>query len=152
MDVAIVGMGERDIPEDFELWGMPWDDEWTRFDVLFDIHHESLSTDKEIERAKDSWVPLYMQEPIYPHAIKYPIDDVIEVTGDYFSCSICYMIGLAILKELPSVDIFGVSGEEDYSHQKPAIEHMIGVARGRGMKVTVHGGSLLKQDVRYGYI
>lgn len=152
MGVAIIGMGPREIPDGIELWGMPWDDEWTRFDRQFEIHHPDIPTHDHKKGLDEIWVPLYMQEAYYPNATRYPLEEVIEATGDYFSCSISYMLGLAILEEHKDIEIHGVTGDETYGSQKPGIEYMIGIARGKGINVNIHGGNLMKQNKRYGYI
>lgn len=152
MGVAICGMAEREIPKGYELWGMPWDAEWVRMDVMFDMHHPSLLTDKHIERLKEVWVPLYMQEEFYSNARRYPLEKVIKSVGDYFACSISYMLGLAIHRGIKDIVITGVTGSEDYATQRPSIEYLIGLARGRGLNVDILGETELFSGKRYGFI
>lgn len=152
MGIVIAGMAEREIPEGYEVWGMPWDPEWTRFDVMFDLHHPSLLDEKHANKVKEVYQPLFMQEEFYPNAQVYPLDDVIAITGDYFSCTISYILGYAIYKDVKDIIIVGVTGDEDYSYQRPGLEYMIGVARGRGINVDIRGKTELFTGDRYGYI
>lgn len=152
MGVAIVGMAEREIPEGYELWGMPWDAEWTRFDVLFDMHDPALVPESHRKRLNDVFQPLYMQQVFYPNVTAYPLREVVEAVGDYFLCSIAYMLGLAIQRNINDIVLIGVSGAEDYSAQRPNIEYLIGLARGRGLKVDILGDTELFSGKRYGYL
>lgn len=153
MGIAICGMADgRILPEDRELWGMPWDTEWVNMDVLFDMHHPSLLSDSHIKRLKDVWVPLYMQESFYPDVKEYPLEEVIETVGDYFACSISYMLALAIHRDIDDIVVTGVTGSEEYSSQRPSIEYLIGLARGKGLKVNILGDTDLFSGKRYGYI
>lgn len=121
-------------------------------DVMFDMHHPCLMPDAHSERLREVWVPLYMQDEFYPNAQIYPIDDVIQTVGDYFSCSVSYMIALAIYQDVKDIFITGVSGSEDYSSQRPSIEYLIGMARGKGLNVEILGDTELFSGKRYGYI
>ena len=153
MAIAICGMSpDREIPKGFELWGMPWDSEWTRMDVLFDMHDPALMPEKHKERLEDCFVPLYMQKVYHPNVTAYPLREVIDIVGDYFHCTIAYMIAFAIFKKVHDVVLVGVTGSEDYSSQRASIEYMIGVARGRGISVHVLGETDLFSGERYGFL
>lgn len=141
----------RVIPKGYELWGMPWDAEWTRMDVLFDMHHPDDVTEKIRERDMDVWQPLYMQEGFYSNATRYPIESVIKIVGDYFSCSIAYMLGFAIYHKVETIVITGVTAAENYAEQRPCIEYLIGVLRGQGATVEIIGDTMLFTGKRYGY-
>jgi len=159
MGVAIIGMAPyRIIPEDYELWGVSLDPGWSSFDRLFEMHDISTLRPRNLKRLDDIWVPLYMQKDDYPSAVKYPLKQVIALGKDYFQSSIAYMIGLAILEDYKEIGLFGISAEEDYGNQRANMEYWLGIARGRGIKVTVQeGGSLFKYKPeidfpnRYGY-
>lgn len=152
MDIAIIGMAEREIPRGVELWGMPWDGESGRFDVLFDLHDLSMLTDKHKEKLKNCHQPLYMQDGYYHNSTRYPIESVIEIVGDYFASTVSYMLGFAIYKKVGKIDIYGVTGAENYAFQRPNLEYLIGFARGRGIEVNVHGKTELFSGKRYGFI
>lgn len=153
MAVAICGMADgRELPEGCELWGMPWDKDWVRMDLMFDMHHPSLLTDSHIDRLKEVWAPLYMQDEFYPNVKAYPLEDVINSVGDYFACSVSYMLALAIHQGIKEIILTGVTGSEDYSSQRPSIEYFIGLARGKGLSVEILGETDLFSGRRYGYI
>ena len=151
MEIAICGLSKRELPRDRELWGMPWDDDWLRMDVLFDLHHPDDVPPKLRERHLDIWQPFYMQDNFYNNATRYPIEDVIRITGDYFTSSVAYMLGFAIHKKIDDIQLCGITAEEDYESQRPCIEYLIGIARGLGAKVEIAGRSKLLTGERYGY-
>ncbi len=78
----------------------------------------------------------------YPDAaIRYPIKEIIEEFGvAYFSCSIAYMIALAILRGYEEIDLYGCTtyAYEEYAYQKPCIEFWAGMAMGRGIDIKFH--------------
>lgn len=75
----------------------------------------------------------------------------------YFTNSISWMIGLAIMEGFEEIGIYGVDmmmaggvGSE-YGYQRPSCEWLIGVAQGRGIKVHIPQQSdLLKTAFVYG--
>jgi len=153
MGIAIIGMAEdREIPQDRELWGMPWDGEWASMDVLFDLHAPKDVKDLPYtQRLPDVWQPLYMQDNFYNTATRYPIEDAIKIGGDYFSCSIAYMLAFAVIKKIKDILLVGVTALEAYKHQRPCIEYWVGIGRGLGLKIETQGGTQLFTGDRYGY-
>lgn len=167
--VAIVGLApDRSPPpwgdSTWEKWGFPWGD-WTYLDRWFDIH--SLSEIKAhnkthpgyIDRLKESHVPLIMQEAYFPSAIQFPLKEVTKITGDYFSCSLSYMVAMAIYEEVEHIGFYGVTmSDGDYQHQRPNMEYLIGLARGKGITVDTGDSPLVKYEniegykERYGYL
>ena len=167
--IAIVGLAESthdDAPygnPSWELWGLTLDKEKDfYFDRAFQIHPLSFIRslgkryhDEDYLRELD--IPLYMQEayPDIPNSMAYPLDDVIEQTGDYFNSSIAYMLGLAILEKVDRIGIWGVDmdGDSEFGYQRPNTEYLIGFARGRGIDVFVpEESSLLTFGVEGGGI
>lgn len=102
-------------------------------------------------------IPLYMvsAHPEYPTSITYPLDEMIGTFHrDYFHSTVDYMIALAISEGFEEIGIYGIDMAHDteYEHQKPSGSYWIGVAEGRGIKVTIPPTSaLLKKAHRYGY-
>lgn len=151
MAIAICGMAEgRVLPEGRELWGMSWDPEYARMDVLYDIHHPDDVPEWVARRNMDAWQPLYMQDNYYTRATRYPIEDVIKMMGDYYSCSIAFMLAHAIVRGIDDISLVGVTGSENYAHQRPCLEYLIGFARGKGLNVEVIGETALLKGERYG--
>jgi len=120
--------------------------------------------------------PVYMKETReeFPDALVYPRDKVYEYFGTrYFTNSITWMIGLAIMELAPGktvetakavkgaeIGVWGVdmmvagsaldSGSE-YGYQRPSCEWALGIAKGLGIKVHVPDQSdLLKSAFDYG--
>lgn len=90
-----------------------------------------------------------------PKSEAFPIHEVVKGFGiPYFSNTIAYMIAYALLKGAEEIDIFGVNqaGAHEYLEEKGSVEYWIGVAVGRGAKVTINGkdSGLLKYKGRYG--
>lgn len=103
-----------------------------------------------------------------PRARMFPLDDFLSVWATlaperYFSSTIAYALGWAIIEgreyrpdDYPPVDeikLFGVhmSALDEYDHQKPNAEYLIGYARGRGIKVDVGDDSPLLKGTLYEY-
>ena len=73
---------------------------------------------------------------------------------DYWTSSISYMIGLAIMQGRPEIGIYGVDllQDEEYVYQRSGAEYLIGFARGMGIKVYIPTQSALcKANYTYGY-
>ena len=142
-----------------EIWGLPWDEgRWPFFDRYFEIHPLDLLRKPEAQR-RDGYedrlksLPiLYMQEAYedIPNAIRYPVEKVVDNLGfDYFNSSIAYLMGMALLEGADKIGIWGVDmadlepvpGDPSYisefAYQRPNMEYLIGLARGRGVDVYI---------------
>jgi len=87
-------------------------------------------------------------------AIPYPIGEIKQKFGTYFTNSISYEMALAIYEGFKEIHLYGVemalSGE--YGYQRPSVEYFIGLARGMGIKVYLpERCDLLATVVLYGY-
>ena len=177
--VAIIGLAPSthdDAPykdPSWELWGLTIDvEKCFYFDRMFQMHPLSfLNSSRNSKIHEDSLkefdIPIYMQESYseIPNSIAYPLDDVISIVGDYFSSSIAYMIGLAILEKVDRIGMWGVdmSADDEHEYQRPNAEYLLGFAKGRGIDVFVpeesplltfgFGDQVLADDWkgRYGY-
>jgi len=163
MNIAICGMAQHDKSEvdnfNGEIWGLPWDEgRWPFFDRYFEIHPLDLLRKPEAQR-RDGYeerlksLPiLYMQEAYedIPNAIRYPVEKVVDNLGfDYFNSSIAYLMGMALLEGADKIGIWGVDmadlepvpGDPSYisefAYQRPNMEYLIGLARGRGVDVYI---------------
>ena len=150
----------------WELWGLN-DQPWTmpRIDVLFEIHYpDVIKAEGHWERLGKLDIPVYMQQKFeeIPRSVAYPLAEVAKrytLAGcekPYLNCSAAYMLPIAIDSEpTPSeIALFGVNMEQDteFSHQRPGAEFWIGVAVGRGIKVSVQSTSdLMKVRYLYGF-
>ncbi len=110
-----------------------------------------------IKRINDMAIPLvapYKYAEI-PLSEAFPIKQAVKEFGiPYFTNTIAYMIAYAMLKGAKEIDIYGVNqaSSSEYFYEKSGVEYMIGVANGRGIKITIHGerSELLGQKARFG--
>jgi hypothetical protein len=167
LKVAIVGLSESSkhlAPwgSDWEMWGLAWDVDRYRFDRVFEMHDRRDLTKfygdelgSYLEKL-DACTKVYMQEP-FPEvsgSVYYPFGRVAEVCGDYWESSIGYALALAITLGADEIAIYGVDmrADEEYAYQRPNCEYLIGLAKGRGIKVRIPESSpLLKFSGFDGY-
>jgi len=165
--INIIGAapGWEDAPHDKgERWGVNNTHIRMKVDLVVDIHDRSNPTEKwdkdHLNALLLKGIPAYSQGAIkgYPNIKKYPLEKIINrFDSDYFGSGIDYMVALAIYKGATEIHIYGVimMSDTEYAHQKPSVEHWIGIAKGAGIKVRVHGihSSLLKtkNNLMYGY-
>lgn len=74
----------------------------------------------------------------------FPLRSIIESLGsDYFTNSISYLVALAVYRKFDSIKLYGVDQrkDEDYASEKGAVEYWLGIARGRGMHISISEGS-----------
>lgn len=167
--VAIIGFASNTIhlvpwfdPE-FELWGMNQGhmNFARRADRWFEMHQPEATADIRdpdyITFLRNLQIPVYMiqQYDEYPTSLRYPIEDAINWVGqDYFMSSVAFMMVLAAMEGFEEIHLYGINlaiGDE-YFYEKPNAEYLIGLLRGRGVKVYVpQASALLKQYRRYGY-
>jgi hypothetical protein len=159
LKVAVIGLSPttHDLAPwhdpDWQKWGLPWDvGYWRRMDRIFEMHDIRLLESEHSRRKsdylaqlKDSGALLYMQEAYFPEAIRYPFESVAETTGTYWNSSIAYAMALAIHECAEEIGIYGVdmAGDDEYGYQRPNMEYLIGLARGKGIKVTIPDASPL---------
>jgi len=89
----------------------------------------------------------------------YPLEiietDIIQHDGEnvlYSTATFAYMLALAI-EEYDFIELYGfdLPSNTEWSYQKPGVEHWLGVARERGVRVWIHGKSKLLKGALYGY-
>jgi len=90
-----------------------------------------------------------------PLSERFPLEECFKEFGmPYFSNTISYMIAYAILKGAKEIDTFGVNqaSSSEYFYEKAGVEYWLGVANGRGIKITINGdkSELLTNKVRFG--
>lgn len=155
LKVAVIGLSPatHDLApwedESWEKWGLPWDEwGWARLDRAFEMHDMRLLVSRHSRRKPGYFdrlreMPsLYMQESYasIEGAKAYPFDEVAKTIGAYyFNSSIAYALALAIHEGAEEIGVWGVDmkGEDEYGYQRPNMEYLIGLARGRGIKVHV---------------
>jgi hypothetical protein len=165
-----------DDPE-WEVWGV--NDAWSfmpRADRHFEVHSTWIY-EWELRRAKGhlDWLRgfgergglVYLLEarPDMPHALAFPFADVVanlwperltegdhQTSRPYLTSSIAYMQALAIAEGFSEIAIYGVdmAADSEYADQKPACEFLLGLAKGRGIKITLPDGCGLMKGPLYG--
>jgi len=175
--VALVGSASSSLgqtpwdDESFEIWGLAWRADLTRVTRVFDMHtmdEARLSGGKVppnyFNHLNAFTCPVYLLERLdtVPNSMRYPIEDVIEflskydkyADGDYFVSSIAYMLALAMYEGFEEIHLYGIDliDKDEYAHQRPNAEYLIGLARGMGISVFIpEQSALLKHTHRYGY-
>ena len=162
LKVAIVGLSPTShhlAPwgnTDWELWGLTWDVDRFKFDRTFEMHDIHTLEQKYIDYL-DGLAP-YMQEAYesVPGAKRYPFEEVAQTTGDYWCSSVGYMLALAIHEGASEIGLYGVDmkSTEEYAYQRPNVEYLIGLARGKGIKVHIPDSSPIGKfltDPEFGY-
>lgn len=164
--IAIVGFtnSRKLTPFDdpsWEVWGLnnlhKYPDLGT-FHRWFDLHPVADIRRDEAHAAwlKSTPLPVYVWEPQedWPTSLAFPKQEVLSRAGRrYFTNSISWMIGLALLEGATEIGLYGIDMAQtgEYSAQRPSCEWIIGLAEGLGVKVTIPDTSdLLKSSVLYG--
>ncbi len=109
---------------------------------VIDMNDYSLWGEEE-ERTASEAKELALKSNIpYIDLESYPLQEIMdEFDTDYFSSSVDYAIALAIYERFKAIHLYGcnmIKGSE-YSFQKPGVDFWCGMAKGRGVKVIVHG-------------
>lgn len=153
--------------EEGEIWGCNtmWNaaERWDRwFEVHdFDLIQSDYKQHWDWLTSQPAGKPIYMQavHPDIPASVAYPLNEVLEVFGSYFNNTISFMLAIAIMEKADWIGVYGVdmacagiAGESEYAHQRPSCEHMLGWARGAGIKLDVPKQTeLLKCRKLYGF-
>jgi len=148
----------------WEIWGL---NELYVFDIKranrwFDIHTPTVSKE-DTKRVGNHWermaalpCTVYMQDHYdeVPNSVKYPLDEMIAMFGNYFTNTISYMIAMAIAEGYTDIALYGVDMAHDteYFCQRPSCEYFIGIAIGKGIRVEIpQAADLMKCNFLYGY-
>lgn len=107
-----------------------------------------------INSLKIPLVAPYKYEEI-PLSEEFPIEECVKQFGmPFFTNTICYMIAYALLKGAKEIELYGVNqaGSHEYTEEKGGVEYWLGVANGRGVKVSINGtnSQLMRYKGRYG--
>jgi len=166
--IAILGTAQTSVFDapykdpSWKIWDMSANFQYgQRMDMFFEMHDPDVLKASAPAEYLAKYFPFlknlgkglmvgHPSKEYWPDATIYPLADILDAYGDYFTCSCAYEIALAIylhekdLKEggagVETIGLWGVdmaaSGEE-YSYQKPCLEYWIGLARGKGLKVII---------------
>ena len=175
--VALLGFAEsyKEAPFDdptVEMWGLNELHKYVpRWDRWFEVHDgETLGvtkrepTDGEQKRHLD-WLtaqpagkPIYMQPQFcdgrFPAAVPYPLEQMCDRFGRYFTSTIGYMLAIAIADGYDWIGLYGIdlASDIEYQQQRANAEYLVGVAHGLGRTVVVSPKSaILKAGHLYGF-
>jgi hypothetical protein len=178
--VCIVGcsdsktMAPLEKQDEYEFWGvnnlfLTMPGPWSRW---FEIHSITKDGDQWLRRGDSAFrgqtvekylkglagldCPVYMQQknPLVPNSVMYPMQEIVEKFGTYFTNTISWEIALAISEGFKEIKIYGIdmAVDSEYTHQRPSVEFFLGIALGRGIKVSIPPNSdLLKTRFLYGF-
>lgn len=162
-----------------EVWGlnkggifMPRADRW------FEMHGPGIykwairRPHKHVEWLRDFPGPVYMHtaDPEIPNTVEYPLQAVAEDIGEglfridhtaaltsfsiepYLSSSVAYEIALAIHEGYEEIALYGIdlNTQGEYAWQKAGVEHLLGIAAGRGIRVILPAVCPLLRGPLYG--
>lgn len=109
---------------------------------------------QRINTMKIPFIGPYKYEEI-PLSEAFPIKECVKEFGQpYFTNTIGYMIAYALLIGAKEIEFYGVNqaGSHEYTEEKGGVEFWIGVAIGKGVKITINGknSQLMRYKGRYG--
>lgn len=143
--------------ETWEIWGMPWLS-CPRVTRLFDIHSQQswdqCSVLKDADW-KDEYIKNCLDIPVYCdpsrtgiflRPVVYPLEEVLaSLPIPYLENSIAYQLALAIYEKVDEIGLWGIHmmGTSEYVAERPSVTYLIGLAQGKGIKVSIAPGSPL---------
>lgn len=164
--IAIIGTTTSlfDAPyddESWEIWGL--NGAYTavkRWDRWFDMHdidvlkkHHNPEYFPFLKEAGNR-LTLNQKCDEYPDAKIFPYQELVKLYRPYFTNTVSWLLALAMEQEdVVEIGVWGVNMAQDteYAKQRPSCEYFLGIAEGRGIKITIPDGSeLLKATNLYG--
>lgn len=165
--------------KDVEIWAMNETHHWPwlkRADRWFQIHHTDSWKRDLAKRGvtghlewlqENPWnIPIYMQywNEEVPKSVAYPLREVCAKffknfrRGDakikYFTSTLAYMFGIALLEEprFDRIELYGfeMAATVEYIEQKGCGEFWMGLAMGLGVEIYVPPGCILMWSSLYG--
>jgi hypothetical protein len=143
--------------ETWEIWGMPWIS-CPRVTRLFDIHSQARWDEPSMLKDED-WIGMYRETypdvPVYCdpsrmgvflNPVAFPLEEVCaSLPIQYLENTIAYELALAIHEGVDEIGLWGIHmmGSGEYAAERPSVAYLVGLAQGRGIKVTIPPGSPL---------
>lgn len=179
LKVAIVGAAAtyRAAPfmdSGWEIWGVPWIS-YPRVTRLFEVHEETYYTgpdeerDGNVQRSCERWpdVPVYCTQSrahAFPKPVPYPFREIMDFLPiPFLEDSVSHMLACAIYWGADEIGLYGVhmmperlehARYGNHLFHRPGVTYLVGLAQGRGIKVTIAPGSPLFMSLytqgRYG--
>lgn len=163
--VIIIGKGfgwenAPSISNEFDTWGITQLILRRPVDLVIDMNRYDDFRWGELELEENAVAIAMCKEGNIPYIglHNYKIKEMIShFETDYFSSTIDYAIALAIYSKYEEIQIYGVnlSHNTEYGPLKPGVDFWCGMAKGRGIKLAVHGkdSTIMKtiDGLVYGY-
>lgn len=167
-EVHIIGMGSTMIkcPFTAEVWGVNQTYKVAkRVDKLFitDPRVNFKGKDNhDFDELNSLGIPIISLHhfPEIKNFVHFPYDEIVENFGiqdlEFFTNTICYMIAYAIHLGYDKISLYGIdmATQLEYILERGGVEFWVGVAIGRGVKVTNTKGSMVcrpAMNVPYGH-
>lgn len=149
-------------------WGLQHVILWRPLDLLFEMHDlekmlkyhpdpdKRNAIKQSLEKARVQNIPVISIND-FEGSQCYPFEKIVAAFGTkYFSCTVSYMIALAVYRGFKDIHLFGINGVDGHNFTRPGIEFWLGIAIGRGCRVYVHGSMYSKilrteNNLLYGY-
>ena len=153
MIINIIGMGKgKHLAPEGIRWGITGVVYTMRCDAIFDIHDPVFMTPEgnnmfraRVAICESQGIPHYSCRKLEsPASRAYPLKEIVEhFDCDLFTSTVDYTLAMAIYQNPKQINLYGINCVKpltiEYQHQKPSIQYWIGIAQGRGIKVTVNG-------------
>ena len=138
--------------EGWEYWSLMANFGYDRLPIVpdrwFELHtikhlKQVCVTDEALKEASEL-NNLWMMDPI-GKASRFPREEVLKIGCNYFTSSIAWLIGFAILEKPHTIGLYGVDLilKKEYEKERPCIEYLIGLAQGKGINISIAEGSPL---------
>ena len=165
--VSIIGAGpsrsKAPWGDDSYCWWMLNEISQPRFDRHFELHPRAVQNDRELAWLSTCPTPCYVLDldewdGMIPQAVRYPLERVLAATGGrrYFTSTFAFQVALAITEGAAEIGVWGVDLDlgtlRERTAEKACLEYWLGMAEGRGIRVTLPpGATLLTRPYLYGY-
>lgn len=126
-----------------------------RWDAALEIHDYPWETEdfhRDWLREQHKPVLVNRLRGECPGEVLFPRQELVDRFGPFFTNSIAWLQGLAIsLGTTEEIALYGVEmeAESEYVYQRPSCLWMIGVAQGRGIRVTLPAECRLMKAALY---
>lgn len=127
-------------------------------DRHFELHPRELQNEREWTFLRTLDVPVYLFDPPWPGVttgVRYPLKEVEERFGSYFTCTFAYQIALALYEGFTTIGLYGVElltgTKRERTVEYACVSWWLGFAEGRGVSIERPPNSCLaNHPYRYG--
>ncbi len=165
MKIAILGTAKTSVMDapfndaSWTIWSLGGNhQDIPRGDKWFELHDQDVLAALPIHPEAVKFLNSHGENTIvqkkctmFPNATAYPLEAVLTAfPRGYFTSSIVYMLAMAIMENPGEIGLWGIDmmGEDEYAYQKSCCEYFIGIAEGKGIKVTIAKDSPLCRSER----